>query len=174
MEVQRIRKAINFDLDTNALRKYYCQETGQRYTQAYTDIQRFMTHNGFVHRQGSGYVSSEPIDKIFVSYLILKMRQQFPWLTDCVKAMDVTDIGEQYDLLPELLKNNEQTYDQIKAQYSAGSSYDGAIIIDYDTMLRDHPELISHNKARVDMQTEPMKENHNHENDRNIEWDQER
>ncbi len=46
-------KAINFDLDTNKLKKYY-----PRYQQAYSDLLRFFKVNGFLHRQGSGYVTN--------------------------------------------------------------------------------------------------------------------
>lgn len=53
------RKAINFDLDTANLKKYYPQKN---YRQAYRDIKDFMVNNGFKHRQWSGYISIHKIN----------------------------------------------------------------------------------------------------------------
>ena len=39
-------KAVNFDLDTKALKIYY---PGKHYRQAYRDIRKFMLDNGFTH-----------------------------------------------------------------------------------------------------------------------------
>ena len=47
-------KALNFDLDTENLKRYY---PSSDYHKAYFDIKQFMIQNGFEHRQGSGYVS---------------------------------------------------------------------------------------------------------------------
>ena len=52
MSVSTCKKAINFDLDTNALKINY---GGSNYREAYIDIETFMEHNGFEHRQWSGY-----------------------------------------------------------------------------------------------------------------------
>ena len=46
-------KALNFDLDTKELRKYYTY-----YQQAYKDLYSFFKSKNFKHRQGSGYVSN--------------------------------------------------------------------------------------------------------------------
>ncbi len=52
------RKAINFDRDTNELKKHY---PGKNYRNAYTDIKKLMEESGFEHRQWSGYVSKDKI-----------------------------------------------------------------------------------------------------------------
>ena len=48
------RKAINFDLSTNELKKHF-----NNTAEAYNKIKEFMLKNGFEHRQYSGYVSKE-------------------------------------------------------------------------------------------------------------------
>ena len=52
---QRRYKAINFDLYTHELKKLY---PGTNYRHAYYDIRFFFLKNNFIHRQGSGYVST--------------------------------------------------------------------------------------------------------------------
>ena len=52
MSVSTCKKAINFDLDTNALKINY---GGSNYREAYIDIETFMEHNGFEHRQWGIY-----------------------------------------------------------------------------------------------------------------------
>ena len=51
----KYRKAINFDLDTRALRQYYNKSRRN----AYREIGKFLESKGFYHRQWSGYVSKE-------------------------------------------------------------------------------------------------------------------
>lgn len=144
-----MRKAINFDLDTHALKEYYCQETGKDYTQAYTEIRQFMTENGFIHRQGSGYVSLTSISASEIMYLIASMQEKLPWIQNCIRTMDLTIIAGQYDLTSELKKDQRQTKEQIFEQYSAGTYFDGATIVDYETMLHDHPELTKHDDTQA-------------------------
>lgn len=87
------RKAINFDLSTNELKKHF-SNTGEPYNQ----IKEFMLQNGFEHRQYSGYVSKEPIDDRQIANLVEKLAITFSWLSPCIKEFDVTEIGEQYSL----------------------------------------------------------------------------
>lgn len=62
------KKAINFDLDTKKLREFHPKGI----TQAYTDIRNFLESMGFEHRQGSGYVSKEPIRYATVDAIVEK------------------------------------------------------------------------------------------------------
>ena len=89
------RKALNFDLDTKSLKKYY---PGKNYRNAYKDIKQFFLKNGFEHRQWSGYVSKDKISNTDVWIISARIRITFPWLSHCVKKFDVTDVGRQYDL----------------------------------------------------------------------------
>ena len=86
-------KAINFDLNTNELKKHF-----NNTTEAYNQIKKFMLENGFEHRQYSGYASKEVMDDDDIVLLTEKMAEQFPWLSTCIQEIDVTDIGEQYSL----------------------------------------------------------------------------
>ncbi|NDJ28044.1 hypothetical protein DMB95_09355 [Campylobacter sp. MIT 12-8780] len=91
------RKAINFDLYTNELKKHF-QDTRE----AYAQVKEFMLKNGFEHRQYSGYASKNSLSERAISKLSTKLVTNFPWLASCVKRFDVTDIGEQYDLTDQL------------------------------------------------------------------------
>ena len=53
-----VRQGIHFDLDTKALQRYYPDDSWQS---AYNDVRTFLRRNGFVHEQGSGYHSIEPM-----------------------------------------------------------------------------------------------------------------
>ena len=86
-------KAINFDLDTNKLKEYY-----PRYQQAYKELLRFFVTHDFMHRQGSGYVSKNKMTSADIVDIIDEMRKSFSWCASCVKKLDVTNIGAQYDL----------------------------------------------------------------------------
>ena len=99
---RRYYKAINFDLDTVRLREYY-----PRYQQAYNDLLRFFKSNGFYHRQGSGYVSKDKLNSGDVMLLMEDFRKTFSWSSVCVKKIDVTNVGSQYDLVPALTPNEE-------------------------------------------------------------------
>ncbi|EJK6728717.1 TPA: vapd [Campylobacter coli] len=87
------RKAINFDLSTKSLEKYF-KDTREPYSL----IKKFMLENGFEHRQYSGYTSKEPIDERRVIRIVNKLTKKFTWLGECVKEFDITEIGEQYSL----------------------------------------------------------------------------
>ena len=87
-------KAINFDLDTNALKKYY---PGKDYRKAYSDIKAFMLKNGFEHRQWSGYKTLMPFSDSQIDELVTDLSLKFDWLKDCVNKFDVTNVGKSYD-----------------------------------------------------------------------------
>lgn len=89
------RKAINFDLDTKALKKHY---PNNDYRQAYRDLKKYFIENGFEHRQWSGYVSKEKISIAKIISFTRRLTKTFPWLKKCVNRFDVTDVGEQHDL----------------------------------------------------------------------------
>lgn len=91
----KTRKALNFDLNTADLKKYY---PGKSYRNAYKDIKKFLCNHGFVHRQWSGYLSVENMSDYEIKKTIHIMTKSFPWLKKCVSRFDVTDIGKQHDL----------------------------------------------------------------------------
>lgn len=97
-------KAINFDLDTHCLQEYY---TGKNYRQAYDDLRRFFKQHNFSHRQGSGYISDNKLATVDIYDLMDDLVQHFSWIENCVKKIDVTNVGQQHDL-KELLKPTEE------------------------------------------------------------------
>lgn len=90
-------RSIEFDLDTNKLKDYY-----NDYTKAYKDLGRFMHKNGFIHRQGSVYNSIEKLSDQDIILLTDMIRNTFDWAQTCIKALDVTDIKQFHDLLPQI------------------------------------------------------------------------
>lgn len=86
------RKAINFDLDTKKMKELSV------YPDGYTQLKRSFKTLGFEHRQGSGYVSLQKIDSDQVNEVMIEIVTKNPWLADCVKKIDVTDIGRQHDM----------------------------------------------------------------------------
>ena len=97
-------KAINFDLDTRALKKYY-----PRYQKAYSDLLVFFKSKDFTHRQGSGYVSNKRLSSADIVDLIVELKEKYEWVSSCVKKIDVTNVSAQYDLL-FLLSDEEDSF----------------------------------------------------------------
>lgn len=87
-------KAIYFDLDTKALKKYYPKNRRN----AYREIENFLKDNGFSHRQWSGYISNIKMSSMDITTLNRKLWKKFPWLEQCANKFDVTDIGKSFDL----------------------------------------------------------------------------
>lgn len=106
------RKAINFDLSTKSLEKYF-KDTREPYSL----IKEFMLENGFEHRQYSGYTSKESIDERRVTRIVNKLTKKFAWLGECVKEFDITEIGEQYSFKETIqdLRNLLKKHQKIKS-----------------------------------------------------------
>jgi len=98
-------KAINFDLDTNGLKEFY-----PRYQQAYRELLKFFKERNFSHRQGSGYVSNNKLTSADIVDLIGDMQKTFAWTDSCIKKIDVTNVGAQYDLTELLKQDDDQDY----------------------------------------------------------------
>lgn len=76
-------------MSTKALKSHY----GEKWRNAYKEIKNFLQENGFKHRQWSGYVSENKMNTLEIAELNGKMWMKFPWLEQCAKKMDVTDVG---------------------------------------------------------------------------------
>ncbi len=118
--VKLFKKQISFDLDTKKLEKYYPKPhdtvRDDYYKKAYRDIKTFMLDNDFEHRQWSVYVSKEKLYHTEIAFLIKKMVKECPWLDDCVRSFDVTNVGQEYSLLDVLKSEYELLYSPNKAQ----------------------------------------------------------
>lgn len=86
------RKAINFDLDTKEMKNQ------GMYPRGYRLLGNSLRKCGFEHRQGSGYISKEKLDSITIARMMEQVTRENPWLAECVRKIDVTDIGRQHDL----------------------------------------------------------------------------
>jgi len=96
-----MRKSLNFDLDTKKLKEHY---SNKNYTNAYEDIRKFLSENGFEHRQGSGYISKETMSIKEVTIVIEDLNSNCPWLYPCCKTLDYYDVGKEHSGL-EILEN---------------------------------------------------------------------
>lgn len=111
----KMKKAINFDLDTKKLKEVYCTTNNPlEYLKAYKEIKTFMKENGFSHRQLSGYSSDKPMSKTQVERFVEKLTDEFPWFAQCVSRFDVTNIGKQYDMMKKI-QGSEPVKQKIKA-----------------------------------------------------------
>ncbi len=111
-EAKKCRKAINFDLSTDMLKKLYNTSDPFVYLKAYREIASFLKQESFTHRQWSGYVSDEKLSDVDVFNITYKLNNALPWLRQCVKKFDVTDIGEQHDLMYIFEKATEPTLNE--------------------------------------------------------------
>lgn len=93
---RKVRRAINFDLSIDLLKEYYNAETPKN---AYKELRSFFCQEGFTHRQGSGYISVDPLSDTAVVNLCKKMKKELPWLEKCAKKMDLTNIGSMHNIL---------------------------------------------------------------------------
>lgn len=83
------QKEITFDLNTNALKKYFIP-----YNKAYTELKKFFKEMNFHHRQGSVYCSNNVINNYTVLSIINNLIKKFPWMLECLNEMDVTNVGD--------------------------------------------------------------------------------
>lgn len=100
-------KALNFDCDTKKMK-----EKGV-YPSGYAEIGDCLRQLGFEHRQGSGYISYNELTETEVAEIVEQLVDEISWFPYCIKKMDVTDIGEQHDLIPLI---NSQAERNLKSE----------------------------------------------------------
>lgn len=96
-EIKAVRrfKAVNFDLDTQSLRERFGEQSRPK---AYRTIGRYLMDRGFVHRQGSGYRSTIKLSDFEITLIVSLMYKELAWLPVYVRTLDVTNIGQDYDM----------------------------------------------------------------------------
>ena len=104
------RKAVNFDLNDNLLKKYYPSKSHKN---AWRDIKKYLINNQFVHRQYSGYVSIDSMSMAEAGNTIGKMARKWSWLSKSVMQFDVTNVGEEYSLIPRIKKESGLIKDEL-------------------------------------------------------------
>lgn len=97
-------RTIHFDFDTNKLKEIY---PNKYYNQAYDDVQRFLTANGFEHRQCSGYKSIVTMTSQKCEWVIDEMFQKYPWMEACLNKVDIAVLEENYDFLKKYRKEHK-------------------------------------------------------------------
>lgn len=95
------KKQVAFDLDTEALQKYYPKEN---WRQSYEDIKKIMKENDFSWQQGSVYVSKENKNIKEVFDAVDELCVEHPWINKCMRDCRVTSVGRQHDLTPQFDK----------------------------------------------------------------------
>lgn len=105
-------RAVNFDLSLALLRKYYPKKN---ILNAYKDIKRFFLQNNFSHRQWSGYRSCEKLSDIEIIDIMVKMFIELPWVQDCSRKIDVTNIENIYDM-KRFYDDNKKYFSNIKVE----------------------------------------------------------
>lgn len=102
-EKRLTRKQITFDLSDKNLKLYYPHAkhtvNPNYHKKAWKDIAKFMSKNGFEHRQYSVYASKEVMTSAKINALMKMMVKTMPWLYKCLNAIDVTNIGQQHSLM---------------------------------------------------------------------------
>ena len=78
------KKGINFDLDTESLKKYYPKGDWHN---AYNDLRTYFEKNGFEHIQGSGYHSKDAMSEANAMAVIYTL-----------KVCTISDVPELYDI----------------------------------------------------------------------------
>ena len=96
MAAQKRYKAINFDLDTHRLIELFGAKKRRK---AYSDIKHFLVHNGFVHKQWSGYLSISRMSYAETYIVMDNLVLACPWLSKCVNSFDITDFMAESDAL---------------------------------------------------------------------------
>ena len=104
------RKQITFDLHQESLKQLYPHteppQNAQYYKKAYQDIRRFMTANGFEHRQYSVYVSAEKLTTLDVIGLMEQLAEIGYWEFDVQKHQFCisSELKQIIGPLPQVLK----------------------------------------------------------------------
>ncbi|TQR49845.1 VapD family protein [Campylobacter troglodytis] len=100
MGVEKHIKCIHFDFLIDEIREHFSRDSTP-----YTQIQNFLEQNGFEHRQGSGYISKEPLSEYQTYILMKKLGAKFTWLDDCMRRFDIENAPEAMDARNEISKS---------------------------------------------------------------------
>jgi virulence-associated protein VapD len=91
--------AICFDLDTEALQKFYRAASWQN---GYQDIARVLSRHGFCRQQGSVYFGDRTVDPVRCVLAIQDVASECAWFSQVVRDVRMLRIEENNDLLPAI------------------------------------------------------------------------
>jgi len=133
-------RSIHFDLNINKLKKYY---PNKNYTNAYEDIRKFLTNNGFEHIQGSGYISKEKLDPPEIENIIEKLTIEYPWIqASCKKLAAFIHIAEEELDLLETMNKAHKTYNKSLTLKNMQKEQKQKLISDYQPKSKTRNEDI--------------------------------
>lgn len=89
------RKQLTFDIDTNIAKEILGEKN---YTTVYSNIKSYMKDVGWIHIEGSVYMSKEPMSATGVAYVIDGLKLEYPYLTKCIRSMHQSDIANIHSL----------------------------------------------------------------------------
>ena len=90
----KTRKQLAFDLDTKV-----CEAIlGSNYHIIYREIRDFMISNGFIHIQGSVYVSQNELSVVEVLNLLYDLRERIPYIEKCIRDIRQADVSREHSL----------------------------------------------------------------------------
>lgn len=80
-----------------------------------------MENVGWIHIEGSVYMSSEPLSATGVAYVIDGLKLEYPYLTKCIRSMHQADIANihslnhlfEYDGTPGKFTPNETSHENV-------------------------------------------------------------
>ena len=98
------RKAIHFDLSIAEVDKYYTNRA-----KPYLIIGRVLNKYGWTRQQGSGYITDKEFKTEHRRYLIRRLNDEMPHFSECVKVMDLTFLDQQWDMIPFIKENYDQS-----------------------------------------------------------------
>lgn len=129
------RKQITFDLSDRKLKEFYPKPNftfnPKYHNKAWGDISRFMKKNGFEHRQCSVYTSLKPMTRAEVLILVDRMVEKMLWLSKCLNAIDVTNIGRQHSLM-QAVENSAIKLDKTSRKLEKKEIGERAVASDYE------------------------------------------
>ena len=88
--------AIAFDMDIESLRQNY----GDPYNNAYSEISKILTRNGFSRQQGSVYFGDEKINAVTCVLAAIELSKNLHWFAASVRDIRMLRIEELNDLMP--------------------------------------------------------------------------
>ncbi|MHB8145845.1 MAG: virulence factor [Vulcanimicrobiaceae bacterium] len=92
--------AISFDLDTDTLRERYPSPSSNN---AYADIRRIFTEEGFIWQQGSVYFGDPAkIDAVRCVLAAQRLGRELPWFNASVRDIRMLRIEDNNDLGPAM------------------------------------------------------------------------
>jgi virulence-associated protein VapD len=89
--------AISFDLDQDALKSAY---PGSSHTNAYFEIRKILSDEGFLWMQGSVYFGGDRIDAVTCVLAAQRLARELPWFAVAVRDIRMLRIEDNNDLGP--------------------------------------------------------------------------